>query len=634
MKALITLALLLCAAMSVTSCDKFSPAESRTIAIIPEPSEVTPSKGKFTMYESDIISIKGQPMAEVKAIAEYFESKIDVATGYVVQIEDNAKGRIAFEIVNSKEMGAEGYRLNVTQNQITVKASAPAGLFYGVQTLLQLFPAEIKSLSRVKGVEWSVPCVDIVDTPRFGWRGVMLDVSRHFFTKEEVMRYIDQMAEYKMNVFHWHLADDQGWRLEIKSCPELIQKGCMRASRVGDWWSYDNPTKEEPQDYGGYYTQDDVREVLAYAAARYVTVVPEIDVPGHSLEVLVAYPELACLKAPEVVNTGNKFYMIDENSLCVGNEASFAFLDKVFTEVAELFPSEYIHIGGDECYKGFWQKCPKCRARMWTEKLENVEQLQSYFIKRVDTMLASKGKKIIGWDEILEGGLAPSATVMSWRGTEGGIAAAKMGHHVIMTPNDHCYIDLYQGEPSAEPCTYSMCRLSDSYGYEPVSEGIPAEMVLGGQGNLWTESVPTFRHVEYMSYPRVWALSEVFWSGADKKNWDAFVPKVEEHFRRADNAEINYASSVYHPIIQPYTDTLSGRMLVELKSEIADVDIYYTIDNTLPDTFTPKYEGTPFALPKNVSRIQAITYRDGKPLGRMVAVEKDEIAERAGKDRR
>ena len=338
------------------------------------------------------------------------------------------------------------------------------------------------------------------------------------------------------------------------------------------------------------------------------------------------------MKAPTAVNVGNKFYGEDENTLCIGKEETFEFMDKVLTEVAALFPDEYIHIGGDECFKGFWHKCPRCQARMKAEKLKNENELQSYFIHRMESLLKEKGKKLIGWDEISEGGLAPDATVMSWRGMEGGIQAAKAGHHVIMTPAEHCYIDLWQGEPSVEPDTYSMCRLKDSYSFNPVPEGVPAEMILGGQGNLWAESVPTFRHAEYMAWPRGWALAEVLWTGPEQTNWDKFWPRVEQHFVRANAAQINYARSMYNAIITP-SYTADGTLEIKLETELGNLDIYYTFDNTDPDAFTPKYS-EPLRVPKDATWLRVVTYREGKPIGKVITLPITELEKRAANTRR
>lgn len=591
-------------------------------ALIPIPQTVTYAETAFKISQGTTIGLESSS-AELLSIADYFNHKVNPALGYSLEVKE--RGDIQFALINNPDLGNEGYHLKVEKRQITIEANQPAGIFYGVQTLLQMLPKEIRSQQVQHDVEWAIAGADITDKPQFPWRGLMLDVSRHWFTKEEVMRFIDELAEYKMNVFHWHLTDDQGWRIEIKSLPNLTAKGAWRAKRVGQWWQREPQQADEEATYGGYYTQEDIKDVLAYAKQRYVRVIPEIDVPGHSLATLVAYPELACMKAPKYVNVGNKFYGEDENTLCAGKEETFEFLDKVFTEVAALFPDEYIHVGGDECFKGFWHKCPRCQARMKAENLKDENELQSYVIHRLESILKAKGKKLIGWDEILEGGLAPDATVMSWRGMEGGIKAAKANHHVIMTPTQHCYLDLWQGEPSVEPDTYSMCRLSDSYRFNPVPDSVPTEMVLGGQGNLWSESVPTFRHAEYMTWPRGWALAEVLWSGPAKTDWDEFWPRVEKHFERADIAGINYARSMYNAIITPYKE--NNECLIKLDCELKDSDIYYTFDNTDPDSFSPKYF-EPLRIPKNATWLRVVTYRNGKPSGKVITLRIDELLKR------
>ena len=611
------------------ACTQQNETTTNALAFIPQPKEMQVLSDQFQLTRRAGITIE-TPNPELERIAHYFNSKIAPATGFELRLKQ--RGNIRFKLTDDTSLGAEGYHLLVKHSGVTITAHQPAGIFYGVQTLLQMFPPEIRGKEEQKNKVWKIACVDITDKPQFAWRGMMLDVSRHWFTKEEVKKYIDELAEYKMNVFHWHLTDDQGWRLEIKSLPRLTEVGAWRAPRVGQWWHREPQQPGEEATYGGFYTQEDVKEVLAYAAERYVRVIPEIDVPGHSLAALVAYPELACMKAPTTVNVGNKFYGEDENTLCIGKEETFEFMDKVLTEVAALFPDEYIHIGGDECFKGFWHKCPRCQARMKTEKLKNENELQSYFIHRMESLLKAKGKKLIGWDEILEGGLAPDATVMSWRGMEGGIQAAKAGHHVIMTPAEHCYIDLWQGEPSVEPDTYSMCRLKDSYSFNPVPEGVPAEMILGGQGNLWAESVPTFRHAEYMAWPRGWALAEVLWTGPEQTNWDKFWPRVEQHFVRANAAQINYARSMYNAIITP-SYTADGTLEIKLETELGNLDIYYTFDNTDPDAFTPKYS-EPLRVPKDATWLRVVTYRDGKPIGKVITLPITELEKRAANTRR
>ena len=611
------------------ACTQQNETTTNALAFIPQPKEMQVLSDQFQLTRRAGITIE-TPNPELERIAHYFNSKIAPATGFELRLKQ--RGNIRFKLTDDTSLGAEGYHLLVKHSGVTITAHQPAGIFYGVQTLLQMFPPEIRGKEEQKNKVWKIACVDITDKPQFAWRGMMLDVSRHWFTKEEVKKYIDELAEYKMNVFHWHLTDDQGWRLEIKSLPRLAEVGAWRAPRVGQWWHREPQQPGEEATYGGFYTQEDVKEVLAYAAERYVRVIPEIDVPGHSLAALVAYPELACMKAPTAINVGNKFYGEDENTLCIGKEETFEFMDKVLTEVAALFPDEYIHIGGDECFKGFWHKCPRCQARMRAENLKNENELQSYFIHRMESLLKEKGKKLIGWDEISEGGLAPDATVMSWRGMEGGIQAAKAGHHVIMTPAEHCYIDLWQGEPSVEPDTYSMCRLKDSYSFNPVPEGVPAEMILGGQGNLWAESVPTFRHAEYMAWPRGWALAEVLWTGPEQTNWDKFWPRVEQHFVRANAAQINYARSMYNAIITP-SYTADGTLEIKLETELGNLDIYYTFDNTDPDAFTPKYS-EPLRVPKDATWLRVVTYRDGRPIGKVITLPITELEKRAANTRR
>lgn len=614
-----------------TACRQQAAAGAgETTALIPAPREISLGQQSFLLTPGASITI--DPADEALAgIVRYLNDKIAPATGFELPVEKN--GKIEFKLTADPALGEEGYRLQVKPGGIQLTAPTHAGIFYGVQTLLQLLPPAIKSQeTQPRGTQWPIPLADITDSPRFPWRGIMLDVSRHWFTKDEVKKLLDEMAEYKLNVFHWHLTDDQGWRIEIKSLPELTRVGAWRAPRVGQWWQRERQQPGEAATYGGFYTQDEIKEVLDYAAARYIRVIPEIDVPGHSVAALVAYPSLACKQAPATVNVGNKFYGEDENTLCVGKDETFEFMEKVLAEVTALFPDEYVHIGGDECYKGFWHTCPRCQARMKAEGLKNENELQSYFIHRMEALLKEKGKKLIGWDEIIEGGLAPEATVMSWRGMAGGIQAAQAGHHVVMTPDNHCYLDLWQGEPSVEPDTYSMCRLSDSYAFNPVPEGVSPEMILGGQGNLWAESVPTFRHAEYMLWPRGWALAEVLWSGPEKTDWDGFYPRVERHFLRADQAGVNYARSMYNAIVTPYR-TEGDTLEIELASELPGTEIYYTWDNTDPDRFTSRYTA-PLRVPKNATWLRVATYRDGKPAGKVITLTTGELEKRAGTTKR
>ena len=535
----------------------------------------------------------------------------------------------------NKTIGKEGYTLNASSSGIIITANKPAGLFYGMQTLLQLLPKEIES-SKTVDQTWTVPAVEITDYPRFAWRGIMLDVSRHFFTKKEVEEYIDQIARFKYNRFHWHLTDDNGWRIEIKSYPKLTSVGAWRVKRYGHFGDRMDPKPGEPATDGGFYTQDDIREVVKYAQDRFITIVPEIDVPGHSIAAIAAYPELSCTQDTSIkVNPGTKFadwypngtfQMFIDNTLNPASENTYKFLDKVFTEVAALFSGEYIHVGGDECYKGYWEKNAQCKALMKKLNTRYVDDLQGYFINRVEKIVESKGKKLIGWDEILDGGISPDASVMSWRGMQGGIEAAKMKHYVVMSPTTYTYIDYCQGDPTVDPPIYANLRTEKVYSFEPVPDEVDPKYILGGQANLWTEQVPTLRYVEYMTYPRAWALSEVLWSPKSERNWPDFAKRMEYFFPRADVAGVNYSRATYDAIINPVMK--DGKLVLQMEPEVPGLDIYYTIDDAMPDNFCTKYSG-PVTLPDGPITLRVITYRDGKPIGHLITLKRNELERRA-----
>jgi hexosaminidase len=593
------------------------------IHVIPEPVSITEKPGSFYLRQSATLAVEGDSST---GIADWLTGQVKEQTGLLLKEEKGSRGAIVV-LVAAKYTGrgAEGYNLSVSSSGVRIEAESPAGAFYGMQTLLQLLPPG-------RGDYLRVPCVEIADSPRFAWRGLMLDVSRHFFTKREVMHYIDEMVRYKYNVLHLHLSDDQGWRIEIKGLPELTQHGAWRVPRTGRWGEYLPALGGESATYGGYYTQDDMREIIRYAQERYVTILPEIDVPAHSLALISSYPNLSCTQLSYPVNPGARPPAREDNALCIGNDSVFQVLDKIFTELAALFPCAYIHVGGDEAYKGFWADCPKCQKRMAEEHLKNVDELQSYFVKRMEKMLTAKGKKLIGWDEILEGGLAPSATVMSWRGMSGGVTAARMGHAVVMTPWDYCYLDLYQGEAAGEPPTYGMCRLKDSYTYDPVPDSVDERLILGGQGNLWSESVPNYRQVEYMTWPRGLALAEVYWSPKSKRNWDDFISRMETEFQRMDAANIKYARSAYNVILTPKRGA-DRDMVVGMSTEVSGLDIYYSFDCTNPDRFYPKYDGTPVKFPMGATQLNVITYRNGQPIGQQINIKKDDLAKRVDQGR-
>jgi hexosaminidase len=610
--------------------------QNNPLNLIPQPVELKLEKGSYTLTKSTSI---GYNKSESSEIAEMLVKKINLATGFKLKATAGNKSAIQLNLnsMPDPQLGNEGYLLASTSKGILISANQPAGLFYGMQTLLQLLPAEIESKDAVSQ-KWTVPAVTIKDYPRFAWRGLMLDVSRNFFTKEEVKQYIDEMVRFKFNTFHWHLTDDEGWRIEIKSLPKLTEVGAWRVPRAGHFGSREFPKPGEAATEGGFYTQDDIREIVQYAKARNVTIVPEIDVPGHSMAAIAAYPELSCKKdTSTTVSPGSKFSewygngtfkMNVENALNPSDENVYVFLDKVFTEVAALFPGQYIHVGGDECYKGYWKEDEGCQKLMKELGIRHVEDLQGYFMNRVEAILKKNGKKLIGWDEILEGGIAPEATVMSWRGIKGGIEAAQMGHDVVMSPTTFAYLDYNQGERTVDPPIYASLRLKKCYSFEPVPDGVDAKYILGGQGNLWTEQIPTLRYAYYMTYPRAWALSEVYWSPKESKNWDSFIQRVEKQFDRSDVAETNYSKAIYDPII-----TLSrrnGNLLLTMESEAPNIDIYYTINDVMPDNFTTLYT-QPAELPEGPITLRVVTYRDGKPIGHLITLKRDELERRAGK---
>lgn len=604
------------------------------ISIVPQPVSLQRGSGYFQLdSHTRIVNASADPAC--KDLSNMLLKLLDTPTGLNIQTAAKSSAgsgeiRLILNKSPEKEIGDEGYSLQVTTSAITITANKPKGLFYGVQTLMQLLPPDIESAEKVNGVQWRVPCVNILDYPRFGWRGLMLDVSRHFFSKEFVEAYIDEMAKYKFDVFHWHLTDDNGWRIEIKGLPALTQIGAWRVPRTGRFGQFEAPQPGEKATYGGYYTQDDIREVVKYAQERYITIVPEVDVPAHSLALIAAYPNLSCTQQQYPVNPGSDFYQKMDNALCVGNDSTYLILDKVFTQIAALFPGPYSHVGGDEAYKGFWKDCPKDQKVMADNHLKSLEELQSYFEKKIEKIILSKGKKMIGWDEILEGGLAPEATVMSWRGIDGGIKAAKMNHHVVMSPWGSTYIDLYQGDPIVEPATYGMLRLRTCYDFDPVPDGVDPQYILGGQANLWTESVPNERHAEYMTWPRALAISEAVWSPKDKRDWNGFIPRMEKQFQRLDAAHIKYARSAYDAIITSVKGS-DDSLQVKLATEIPDLQIYYRFDGTDPDVYSPQYKGSPLDIPKGASQIRVITYRDGKPVGRQINFPLSELKDRLEK---
>jgi hexosaminidase len=441
------------------------------------------------------------------------------------------------------DLGAEGYELAIAPKSVIIRAPEAAGLFYGSQTLLEMLPPEIFATNRVTNVDWQMPCAQIEDWPRFKWRGLMLDVARHFYTKTEVEQVLDLMSQEKLNTFHWHLVDDQGWRIEIKKYPKLTEVGAWRTNIGWDLDPKSSTAYGSDGRYGGFYTQKDIRAVVAYAAERHITVVPEIEMPGHSSAALSAYPELSCSGGPYNTEPNPK-RGTPSGVYCAGNDETFVFMQGVLTEVFQLFPGKYVHIGGDEVPKGNWKKCDKCQARMKAEGLKNEDELQSYFIRRIEKFVNANGRTLIGWSEILQGGLAQNAAVMDWIG--GGKQAASAEHDVVMTPEKYCYLDHYQStnraaEPKAIGGRAIPLSLIDSF--EPIPEGLDPKFdahILGPQGNVWTEWIPNLRHLEYMVFPRLCALSEVGWSSKETRNWNDFMARLPAQLKRLDEQGSNY----------------------------------------------------------------------------------------------
>jgi hexosaminidase len=567
-------------ALTLFSILSFAQDTMNTVSIIPKPLSIKQSEGSFILNDSTKIFVANNPR-QLKPIAEHIASRLRTVTEYPFELAKSSREKNNSIILmldeKLKHLGNEGYQLVVAEKTITIKSFVPTGIFYGVQSLYQLLPPEVEKNERVAGVNWSITCVTIEDKPRFQWRGMHLDVCRHFFPKEFVKKYIDLLASYKMNIFHWHLTEDQGWRIEIKKYPKLTEIGSKRKE-----------TMDDSTPYGGYYTQEEIKEVVQYAQERFITIVPEIEMPGHSLAAITAYPEFSCTGGPFEVGTT---WGVFDDVYCAGNEKTFKFLKDVLSEVIPLFPGKFFHIGGDECPKARWKKCPKCQARIKKNKLGNEHRLQSYFVQRIERFLRSKGKRLVGWDEILEGGLAPGATVMSWRGTEGGIAAAKANHDVVMTPGSHCYLDHYQGLPDGEPkASGGFLPIETVYAYEPV----PAELkpkqtkhILGAQGNVWTEYMPNTRHAEYMVLPRLLAMSEVVWSDKKQRNFEEFSKRLEQHYDRFVFRDFNFR--VPTPLGIGGTRYIFEPTNIELQSPVTSASIYYRLDGLNPTEESIKY---------------------------------------------
>jgi len=584
--------------------------------IIPYPKQLIPESGSFIIKNMTTVkcSVK-QP--EIYKLAVQFTDQFKVVSGLKLDILDisstDTVNSIVFELT-SEIADPEGYQLIVSPNTIRIKANAANGFFYGLQTLYQLLPAEIYGKKVIKGKNWFVPSVRIIDSPRFLYRGLHLDVCRHFFPLEFIKKYIDAMAIHKFNSFHWHLTDDQGWRIEIKKYPLLTSIGSNRdETLVGQYYSH-FPKLYDGKPYGGFYTQAEAREIVKYAKDRFITVIPEIEMPGHAQAAVASYPWLSCTP-DSTIKVATKWGIFAD--VYCPTDTTFHFLEDVLTEIMDIFPSNYIHIGGDECLKDRWKESAECQKLIKSLNLKDENGLQSYFVERIEKFVNSKGRQIIGWDEILDGGLAPNATVMSWRGNAGGIAAAKSGHNVIMTPNAYCYFDHYQADPESEPVTIGgFLPLRMVYQFEPVPPELTSKeagYILGAQANLWSEYLPSTESVEYMAFPRVSAMAEVVWGAKENRNWESFRQRMPADFERYQQLDIQPSNAFYEVQFQSELNS-ENKIQISLVSDDPHIRIFYTTNGKVPTEHNELYS-LPFTL-NNSSVITAASFLKGKMVGK------------------
>jgi len=582
MKKLLYLSILLC----LTACHppkKEVVFTSDDLSIIPQPQSMVLGKGYFQFTQETVFVIDPALMPAQLSFLKQFER----ASGFKFAVQKAALSGNSVVIDTDKSLPKEGYTLEVTPEKINIKAADYNGALYALQTLRQLLPNEVESTKLVK-CDWLVPSVTISDAPQYQWRGLMLDVSRHFFPKEYILKTLDRMAMLKLNTFHFHLVDNEGWRIEIKKYPKLTEVGAWRIDQEDKLWDERTPNPANafanpataPKKYGGFYTQEDIKEIVTYATKLGITVIPEIEMPAHAMSAIAAYPELSCHKRPIGVPSGAVWPITD--IYCAGQEETFDFIEEVLTEVLALFPSQYIHVGGDEATHTEWERCPKCQLRMKEHQLKNVHQLQSYFIKRIDDFLTSKGRTLVGWDEIMDGGLAKNAVVMNWRGIEVGKKALAQGNPIVLTSD--CYIDNYQGLPDYEPqANGGYLPLKKLYNYNLEKEAladasVEKSKVLGTQANLWAEHVGSTEHSEYMLFPRLLALAEISWTNDKLKDWDSFMRRTQHFMQRMDVMGIDYARSVYQVV--PTVENKEGNIYLKLECEVPNADIRYALGDT------------------------------------------------------
>jgi len=586
----------------------------KDIQIIPKPNQLAVLPGTFEFSKNTVFVANTDFQ---KDISNALISKFGAAAGWRPVLGAKAPQSNFIQFKVDQNLHKEAYKLEVNNNNITITAKGNAGFIYGLETIRQLLPVAIESKHAIAGEKWQIPNVTITDEPRFQWRGLMLDLSRHFFDKNYILATIDRLAMHKMNVLHLHLVDDQGWRIEIKKYPKLTEVGAWRVDQENVSWNARLTTNpNEKGTYGGFLTQEELKEIVKYAAAKNIEVIPEIEMPAHVSSAIASYPELSCFDQRIGVPSGGVWPLTD--IYCAGKETTFEFLENVLDEVMAIFPSKYIHIGGDEATKTNWIKCPHCQKRIKEQRLKNTDELQSYFVKRIEKYINSKGKKVIGWDEILEGGLAPEATVMSWRGTKGGIEAADQGHDVIMTPESHCYFNFYQGPQNEEPLAFDgYTPLSKVYEFDPVVPSmslIEANHVLGGQANLWAEYLSGPRDSEYMIFPRLAALSEVLWSSKENKNWNDFTTRLMPMLKRYEYLGIDYAKSAYLVTVSSSADLVKKQINLSLKNEFPNPDIRYVLGNKNMDQNAVRYTN-PIQV-NETTVLKASLFQNDKPVGK------------------
>lgn len=605
--------IILIASLCVLSCNDNKDISPNEYNLIPLPNEITVKSGQLIIQDQLTVSMPSDSSSI--SLFKYFKDVLKNTSIAVNMISEEAQSTLSFIVDNS--LSDEAYNLNITSDKIEIKSNnTGAGFFYGIQTLIQLMPEEILNTSK-KGIsKIELPAVNIKDAPRFPYRGAMMDVARNFLPKETVLKFIDMMAVYKLNHLHMHLTDDQGWRIEIKKYPKLTEIGSYRSQTQVGHSDYYWPYRYDGIEKRGFYTQEDIKEIVQYASDRFITVIPEIEMPGHSSAALAAYPEFSCGLGKDY-KVRERFDIFDE--VYCPKENTFAFLEDVLTEVIELFPSQYIHIGGDECPKKAWKKCADCQALIKKEGLKNEEELQSYFIHRIEKFVNKKGRDIIGWDEILEGGLAPNATVMSWRGEKGGILAAKQKHKVIMTPGDECYFDHYQEDPEFAPLAIgSFLPLDNVYAYNPLPDELTIEeqsYIIGTQANIWGEYIQTPEYFEYMTFPRLLAMAEVQWTQLKNKNFDDFTLRLAKNFKRLDYYGVNASRNFYDVNLTSIWNPTSNKFEVALKTFSPNTTIFYSVNDSIVTTSSSAYT-KPIIITEDAT-IYAAVFKNGVAQGKI-----------------